>query len=393
MSTLRSKPGRGIATGDLWGHVKQNDAKGPRGDILAKAPRMLKAHGLKVLSVAKDVALNGYFQTAVGVTIAAMFYYAFLAGLYLVDEVHDVNGLRELELSEKLTIRVVAPRKESALRDFVSKYSICPVVEEIQVTWGHTSSKPPLATSFTYSKTHSTVVYDEFVGDDSGWPQAHYSSMLPSRTEAVMLLDADVLIDCEDLKFVQSVWRSGRETMVGVLPRIHMKWKYEDGSPTEYTYHGWSRVWWNSAYSLMLSGAAMVHRDLLKQTKDCEELVALLEKHPECHNVALSMWMSSKHRKALIDDANGVPESAVGADSKAVHPPMWAQVPVTRRSGPLVSSAHVDEVSQKLWEKRDGESARATTCQCLTKLATALDIRDLSYVRSKAVVAKNRLFW
>ena len=394
MSTLRSKQGsRAIIDDILWGTVKGDDEKLPRGGILARAPRMVKTQGLRVLSVTKDIVLNRYFQSAVGVVLAAMLYYAFLAGLYLVDEVHDVSGLRELELAEKLTIRVVAPREESALQDFVSKYSICPVVEEIQITWGHTSNKPPSAKSFTYSKTHSTVVFDELVGDDSGWPRPHYASSLPSRTEAVMLLDADVLIDCDDLKFVQSVWRSGRETMVGVLPRIHMKWEYKDGSPTKYTYHGWSRVWWNSAYSLMLSGAAMIHRDILKQTKDCEELVKVLKQNPECHNVALSMWMSSKHRNPVKDD-DGVPESKVGGDSKAIHPPMWTQVPVRRRpSSARAVSAHIDEESQRLWENRGGESPRATTCQCLTTLAASLQIDDLPYVRSKAVVAKKKLFW
>ena len=137
----------------------------------------------------------------------------------------------------------------------------------------------------------------------------------------------------------------------------------------------------------------MIHRDILKQTKDCEELVKVLKQNPECHNVALSMWMSSKHRNPVKDD-DGVPESKVGGDSKAIHPPMWTQVPVRRRpSSARAVSAHVDEETQRLWENRGGESPRATTCQCLTTLAASLRIDDLPYVRSKAVVAKKKLFW
>ena len=307
-----------------------------------------------------------------------------------------INEL-QLDLEEKMTIRVIAPRKLRALQDFVGKYSICPVVEEVQITWGHTKDAPPTADSFTYSKTHSTVVFEQVNNDSGDWPPSHYSSSLPVKTEAVMLLDADVLIDCEDLKFVQSVWRSGRETMVGVLPRIHMKWTYDDGREPEYTYHGWSRVWWNSAYSLMLSGAAVVHRDLLQQTRTSQSLVNLLSENPECHNVALSMWISSKHRNPLKDtgssDSGALFDSASGA-STTLRPPVWAQVKVNRRaSSALAASAHVDDTEKSKWAARGEDHPKATTCQCLTMLAKALEIEDLAYVRSKAVVARKKFFW
>ncbi len=247
MSTLRSKQAaRGGLNSDLlWGEKKDEPSRLSRG-MFAKA-HLFPTQGMKAVSVIKGVLSNRYIQVSSLVLIAAMLYYAFLSWLYLVDEIHDVAALRELNLTEKLTIRVIAPRKIEALHKFVSKYSICPVVEEVQITWGHTKEAPPSVDSFTYSKTHSTVVFEQVNSDSGDWPPSHYSSSLPSRTEAVMLLDADVLVDCDDIKFAQSVWRSGRETMVGFLPRIHMKWTYDDGRLPEYTYHGWSRVWWKSA--------------------------------------------------------------------------------------------------------------------------------------------------
>ena len=90
-------------------------------------------------------------------------------------------------------------------------------------------------------------------------------------------MDVDMVMECEDLKFVHSVWRSGRETLVGVLPRVHLK----DDKTGQYTYHGWNRVWWNGAYSLLLSGGVMAHNAVLQQTFNPEEpLQKLLAKHP-----------------------------------------------------------------------------------------------------------------
>ena len=346
------------------------------------------------LAQLKDLAVslgsNQYLWGGLAILVVACLYYAFLASLYLVDEVYEVNSLRELVLEEKFTIRVIAPRNDDKqLRSFVSKYSICQAVEEIQVVWGHTANPPPEATDFTYSKTHCPVVFD--VLDDEGeWPPIHYGSTNPqfikTRTEGVFLMDVDMVMECEDLKFVHSVWRSGRETLVGVLPRVHLK----DDKTGQYTYHGWNRVWWNGAYSLLLSGGVMAHNAVLQQTFNPEEpLQKLLAKHPECYNVGLTMWASSPRKAPLAKEKEKEKDQGSQHSSKPV---VWAQVPV-RRSG--TTSAHVDAYAEKMADKRvaDGGEKRATTCQCLSMLAIALGVNDVPYVRSKAVVAKNKLWW
>jgi hypothetical protein len=358
----------------------------------------VKAYATNVFVWAKCVVQNRTLQKVVLVVVAAILYYAYLASLYLVDEVHDVNSLRELDIAEKITIRVVAPRKLLALHNFVGKYSICPVVEEIQIVWGHTTDPPPALSSFTFTKTHSTVVFDE-LSPNIGWPLVHYASSLPVRTEAVMLMEADVSMACDDLKFTHSVWRGGRETLVGVLPRVHVKWPTaEKGSaaPAQYTYHGWERVWWNSAYSLMLTGAVMAHTELLQQTQKSEKLLRVLSQHPECYNVGLSMWMSSASRSPLSGPQDN---PQVGANTTPQRAPMWARVPVSRLSSGYLgggasaaASAHVDAEEKRRWERRS-DHPRATTCQCLTMLAVALEISDIPYVRSKAIVARNKWFW
>jgi hypothetical protein len=331
---------------------------------------------------------NQYLWYGALVLVVAYLYYAFLASLYLVDEVYEANSLRELTLEEKFTIRVVAPRNnDGQLQNFVGKYSICQSVEEIQVVWGHTAEPPPAATSFTYTKTHCPVVFD-VIDAELEWPPIHYGSTNPkyikTRTEGIFLMEVDMEMRCEDLSFVHSVWRSGRESLVGVLPRVHVK----DPVTAQYTYHSWHHVWWNRVYSLVLSGGVMAHNAVLQQTFNPDQpLQKLLAKHPECYNVGLTMWAASAHKRPLSGEGRGSGKEGVR------RPVVWAQVPVTRNGG--AASAHMDVHAKKEADKRvaNGGKKRATSCECLTMLAADLGIDEVPYSRSKAVVAKKKLWW
>lgn len=99
-------------------------------------------------------------HVSIVVAIIAFCYYYYLNSLYLVDEVYEVNGLRELTQSEKFTIRTIAPSSTTALKDFIAKYSVCQSVAEIHIVWGHSKEEPPKATDFIYPKTHGPVLYE-----------------------------------------------------------------------------------------------------------------------------------------------------------------------------------------------------------------------------------------
>ena len=188
-------------------------------------------------------------------------YYYYLASLYLVDEVLDSSGPKELTIEEKFTIRVMAPKSKSAMGEFVAKYSICPAVEEIQIIWGHADKDPPDASSYVYDKTHSTVIYEiptspgrstpptQTQRASQDWHPTSYAASAMVKTNAVLLLDADVLVSCADLAFAHSVWRSGQNALVGFFPRLHQSVNQKG---TEFKYYGWSHVWWNQVYVLML---------------------------------------------------------------------------------------------------------------------------------------------
>jgi hypothetical protein len=86
-------------------------------------------------------------------------YYLYLDNLYIIDEVLDVSGPRELMLRERVTIRVLSPSKFSDLNHFILTYSVCPVVKEIQIVWSHTEPYPSNSI-FKFEHTHSKVSFN-----------------------------------------------------------------------------------------------------------------------------------------------------------------------------------------------------------------------------------------
>lgn len=93
-------------------------------------------------------------------------YYLYLDQKYLVDEVLEGTRLRELTLKEKVTIRVVAPRRLEDLNKFVLDYSICQPVHEIQIIWLHEQHRPA-DSYFKYQHTHSKVTFVDKFGSSA----------------------------------------------------------------------------------------------------------------------------------------------------------------------------------------------------------------------------------
>ena len=103
--------------------------------------------------------LMGAFYCGI-LSIVATIYYIYLDRLYLVDEVMESGGLRELTIQEKFTIRVEA--KSSSMRllkPFVEKYSLCESVQDISICW-NSDDLPPSLDQFSFAHTHSTVTFD-----------------------------------------------------------------------------------------------------------------------------------------------------------------------------------------------------------------------------------------
>jgi len=291
-------------------------------------------------------------------------YYMYLTSLYLVDEVYDGDGPRELELVEKLTIRVVASQASSSLSEFVSKYSLCQCVEEVQILWTGTEP-PPSPTSFVYAHTHSRVTFSQVVA-----PAVHASRgtttaaqilaqpSSPTATESVLLLDVSVKVDCVDIQFAHSVWRSSASssppssssssTLVGFFPLVHQK------KAQKYSVFDWKYVWWNGAYSLMHADGVLVHKALIERLGKDASLVQFLAQRPECYEFALA---------------------ALAVKERPLGPPMWVNVPAAGVRTPASSIS------------------ATVRGDCLDSLANMLAIENFPYSTHKSSRANSFLFW
>jgi hypothetical protein len=184
--------------------------------------------------------------------LSSIIYYLYLNHLYLLDEVLEIDKLREKTMDEKLTLIIEPSISEPSLRSFVSYYSLCTCVHEIIIAWE--TSNFPSSDYFQYAHTHSKVtfskrlvsssypsIYDIYVGDqykiDTEGTDYIRSELIAriicntstcsfcidwnSFVSAVMFMDVDIHVSCEDLAFTHNVWRSGNESIVGYFPRLH----------------------------------------------------------------------------------------------------------------------------------------------------------------------------
>jgi hypothetical protein len=118
-----------------------------------------------------------------GIFVILASFYFYLDGLYIVDEVLQGSRLREYTLKEKVTIRVVAPRRNEDLSKFVLEHSICQAVHEIQIIWPHRQPRP-LDSFFKYPHTHSKVKFID-ASDKSAWDTLYAG--VKAETESKLL--------------------------------------------------------------------------------------------------------------------------------------------------------------------------------------------------------------
>jgi hypothetical protein len=75
------------------------------------------------------------------------------------------------------------------------------------------------------------------------------------HNDAIFSVDDDMRVPCEDLMLAHEVWRGSSRSIVGFMPRIHIR---RNG---KLEYRCWWRVWWHGTYSIILTKAAILHHD------------------------------------------------------------------------------------------------------------------------------------
>jgi hypothetical protein len=97
-------------------------------------------------------------------------------------------------------------------------------------------------------------------------------------------------VSCSDLELAYEVWRSSPRSLVGFMPRVHLR--RENGL---LEYRCWWNVWWHGVYSIILTKAAFLHHDFLGQyTNNMPiEIRNLVDNERNCEDIAMQFLIAN----------------------------------------------------------------------------------------------------
>ena len=96
-------------------------------------------------------------------------------------------------------------------------------------------------------------------------------------------------IPCEDLTLAFDVWRGSSHSLVGFMPRIHLR---QSG---KLVYRCWWRVWWHGLFTMILTKAAIMHHDyFIAYTVSMPQAVRdLVDSRRNCEDIAMQFLIAN----------------------------------------------------------------------------------------------------
>jgi len=97
-------------------------------------------------------------------------------------------------------------------------------------------------------------------------------------------------VPCEDLDLAYEVWRGSPRSIVGYMPRIHLRRK--NG---KLEYRCWWRVWWHGLYSIILTKAAILHHDYFELYSQPHHAMVrnLVDRRRNCEDIAMQFLVAN----------------------------------------------------------------------------------------------------
>lgn len=114
--------------------------------------------------------------------------------------------------------------------------------------------------------------------------------MTVPHNNAIFSVDDDMRVPCSDLRSAYEVWQNSQRTLVGFMPRIHMR-----GKKGRLVYRCWWRVWWHGAYSIILTKAALLHHDYFNMYTNLmpQTIRDLVDKNRNCEDIAMQFLIAN----------------------------------------------------------------------------------------------------
>jgi CTP:phosphocholine cytidylyltransferase-like protein len=231
---------------------------------------------------------------------------ALLLSIYTISSI--LKNSEPASGNEHLTIRVNTFRRLDSLEIFLDYYATCDVVKQIQVVWSDQENAAPLAWTEKYPDTK--VLFE-----------LHKNNSLSNRfrplteilTQAVLSIDDDLIVPCDDLSRSLNVWSSNKRVLVGYSPRMHT---YNIDSGT-LRYLNWQFTWWNGIYTIMLTKATILDQ---KYLFDYDKVIPKtflehIDQSRNCEDIAMAYVVALKSHAAPVWVQSTVYETTTGGIS------------------------------------------------------------------------------
>ncbi|XP_044979668.1 glucosamine inositolphosphorylceramide transferase 1-like [Hordeum vulgare subsp. vulgare] len=174
------------------------------------------------------------------------------------------------------------------LKMFVEHYSKCASVREIVVVWN--KGRPPVQ-----NELKSAVPVRVRV-EDKNTLNNRFNIDEKIKTRAVMELDDDIMMPCDDLERGFKVWREHPDRIVGYYPRL------AEGTPPEYRSERYARQ--QGGYNMILTGAAFMDHGLAFErywSKKAEVGRKMVDSFFNCEDVLLNFLFANASSTSTVE--------------------------------------------------------------------------------------------
>ncbi|KAJ9175460.1 hypothetical protein P3X46_014011 [Hevea brasiliensis] len=174
------------------------------------------------------------------------------------------------------------------LKMYVKHYSRCSSIKEIVVVWN--KGTPP-----KLSDLDSVVPVRIRVENQNSLNNRFKMDEL-IKTRAVLELDDDIMMTCDDIERGFNVWRQHPDRIVGFYPRLI------SGSPLKYRGEKYARK--HKGYNMILTGAAFMDSKLAFERYWGEEAKAgreVVDKYFNCEDVLLNYLYANASTSATVE--------------------------------------------------------------------------------------------
>lgn len=186
-----------------------------------------------------------------------------------------------------LTIVMNTFKRHDLMLEAIEHYSSCTLVKHIYVTWSEKKPPPARITSLFKQPNQTPKVVFNIQKEDN--LNTRFKPLSGPHSDAIFSVDDDMRVPCSDLETAYEVWRSSPFSLVGFMPRIHLrrggKWEYRC----------WWRVWWHGEYSIILTKASILHHHYfdLYTNEMPKEVLKLVKDSRNCEDIAMQFLISN----------------------------------------------------------------------------------------------------